>query len=208
MNNTEIKNLKSAYVRFLNAYTDNADFYLNGEKIADNLPFGEFTRFTPMPEGENVLKAEVNSNGETQSAQVTIDITDNEVYTVAMVSIGGVPSLYGILEIDGNAGTGTGNVRVCNLSPDLQMADVYANRYKILGEIDYLEISKYISLVPDTYTFTVKEANKDETILNAGAHQVLANKYNSLYLVGKTTGEPKLRALFTIDAPSYTGEYL
>ena len=208
MNNIETKNLKSAYVRFLNAYADNVDFYLNGQKVASNLPFGEFTRFTPMVLGENVLKAFASANGESQSAQITIDITDNEVYTVAMVSIGGVPSLYGILEIDGTAQTGTGNVRVCNLAPDLEMADVYANRYKILGEIDYLEISKYISLVPDTYTFTVKKANKDETILNAGAHQVLANKYNSLYLVGKTSGEPRIMALFTIDAPSYDGEYL
>ncbi len=208
MSGTKIKDLKSAYVRFLNAYKDNANFYLNGERVAEGLPFGEFTRFIPMVRGDNVLRGELSNADSEQFAQVTIEATDNEVYTVAMVSIADTPSLYGILEQSQNGDNSMGNVRVINLSPDLQMADIFANRYKILGEIDYLEISKYITLIPDTYTFTVKQANKDETVLNAGTHQVLANKYNSLYLVGRVGGEPRLRALFTIDAPSYDEEYL
>ncbi len=208
MDSVKTENLKSAYVRFLNAYSGEADFYLNDEKVADNLSFGEFTRFLPLKMGENVLRAEPSNNNSENSAQINIDISDNEVYTVALVSIAGIPSLYGILEQSENGDNSMGNLRVCNLSPDLQMADIYANKYKILGEIDYLEISKYIPLIPDTYAFTVKRANRDETILNAGRHQILADKYNTLYLVGNVDTNPKIMALFTIDSPSYDGEYL
>ena len=101
-----------------------------------------------------------------------------------------------------------GNLRVCNLSPDIYNADVYANKYKILGDLDYLGISKYMCIIPDTYDFSIKEAKGDKTILNCGHQRIEKGGFNTIYLIGRINSNPSLRCVFSVDAMTYNGKDL
>ena len=86
--------------------------------------------------------------------------------------------------------------------------DVTANGYTILGDIDYLEVSNYITIAPGRYDIKLNKSGTDETVLNVSSQTMRAGVYNTLYIIGLAGGEPSLRAVLTIDAASYTGYYL
>lgn len=202
-----MKEFKKPYVRFFNAdaYGRSMDFFVNGNPVAENIPFGQFTGYMSVPEGMvNLTVSCIGCDKDNDGIDITFD--KFSVYTVAAVNIGDDVSLYGIKENFDIDSRSMGHIRVCNLSVDVEEADVYANKYQILGDIDFLEISKYIKIIPDTYEFTIKDDNK--TILNCGRQTIKSGKFNTLYIIGRINSNPSLSCMFSVDAMSYDGEYL
>lgn len=205
-----MKTFKKPYVRFFNAdaYGRNMDFFVNGKPVAENIAFGQFTGYMSVPEGMVNMSVSCIDCTDDNSGSIDIAFDLSSVYTVAAVNIGDGVSLYGIKEIFDIDSRSMGHLRVCNLSVDVEEADVYANKYQILGDIDFLEISKYIAIIPDTYEFTVKDDDSERTILSCGKQTIKSGKFNTLYLIGRINSNPSLRCAFSTDAMSYEGEYL
>ena len=204
-----MKQFKKPYVRFFNAdaYGRSMDFFVNGEPVAENIAFGQFTGYMSVPEG--MVNLSVSCIGcDKDNDGINSGFDRSSVYTVAAVNIGDDVSLYGIKEIFDIDSQSMGHLRVCNLSVDVDEADVYANKYQILGDINFLEISKYISIIPDTYEFTIRDDDSERTILNCGRQSIKSGKFNTLYIIGRINSNPSLRCVFSIDAMSYDGEYL
>lgn len=204
-----MKQFKKPYVRFFNAdaYGRNMDFFVNGKPVAENIAFGQFTGYMSVPEGMvNMTVSCIGCKADNEGINIAFDLSS--VYTVAAVNIGNEVSLFGINEIFDTDSTSMAHIRVCNLSVDVEEADIYANKYQILGDIDFLEISRYISIIPDTYEFTVKDDDSERVILSCGRQTLKSGKFNTLYLIGRINSNPSLRCAFSIDAMSYSGEYL
>ena len=200
---------KKPYVRFLNAdaYGRNTNFYINGKPVAENISFGQSTGYMSVPEG--TAKLTVSCTGcDCDNEGINIAFGMSSVYTVSSVNIGDEVSLLGINEIFDTDSRSMGYVRICNLSVDIDEADVYANRYQILGDIEFLEVSKYIAIIPDIYEFTIRDDDSEKIILNCGKQTVKSGKFNTLYIIGRINENPSLRCVFTTDAMSYNGEYL
>lgn len=204
-----MKQFKKPYVRFLNAdaYGRNMDFYVNGKPVAENIAFGQFTGYMSVPDGVvNMTASCIGCNADNEGINISFD--NRGVYTVAAVNIGNEVSLFGINEIFDTDSKSMAHIRVCNLSVDVEEADVYANKYQILGDIDFLEISRYIGIIPDTYELTVKDDDSERVILSCGRQILKPGKFNTLYIIGRTNSNPSLRCVFSTDAMSYNGEYL
>ncbi len=194
------------YVRFFNAdcMGRSCTFYVNGEN-EQKLSFGEFSRYIKI-DGDSATLG-IQSNGEsTVCSTLVLDFSVCSVYTVAAVCIGGNVCLYAIREILGEPDRSSANLRVCSLSPDVSEDDLYAGRYKIIGDIDYLEVSKYIKMVPDTYDFSVK--NNKEIVLGIGKQNLSVGKYNTFYIIGRKNQKPDIRCIVSVDAMSYNGDTL
>ena len=71
-----------------------------------------------------------------------------------------------------------------------------------------MEISKYVEMIADKYTFDVKNSETGEKILNCGTQIIKQGKYNTLYILSKSEPYADPICVFTIDAASYTGFYL
>lgn len=196
------------YVRFLNAdcYGRNISFYTNGKISAENIPFGEASRYIPVDGVSASFTLSCMNCDVSECTGLELNFDNTPVYTVAAVCIADSVCLYGIREIFGETSPNTANMRVCNLSPDISGDDLYANRYKLIGDMDYLEISKYISLIPDTYDFTVRD--DDEIRFNIGKQTLHKGKYNTFYLMGRLGSEPSMRCIVSVDAMSYDGDAL
>lgn len=203
-----MKEFDKPYVRFFNAdaYGRNMNYYVNGKSVAENIPFGQFTGFMSVPEG--IVNITVSCIGNKDGAGIDISFDKSSVYTVAAVNIGDEISLYGIKENFPENSRSMGHIRVCNLSVDVLEADVYANNFQILGDIDFLEISRYINIIPDTYEITVKDEETEKTVLNCGNQTLKSGKYNTLYIIGRINSNPSLRCVLSVDAMSYEGKYL
>lgn len=204
-----MKQFKKPYVRFFNAdaYGRSMDFFVNGKPVAENIAFGQFTGYMSVPEGMvNMTVSCIGCTADNGGISIAFDLSS--VYTVAAVNIGDEVSLYGIKEIFDTDSQSMAHLRVCNLSVDVEEADIYANKYQILGDINFLEISRYISIIPDTYEFTVKDGDSEKTLLSCGRQTLKSGKFNTLYIIGRINSNPSLRCVFSTDAMSYSGEYL
>ncbi len=196
------------YVRFFNADCNghNISFYTNGKMSAENLSFGQFSRYMPMDTSTATFTLSCLDCNTEQCAGLKLNFDNSPVYTVVAVCIADDTCLYGIREMFGEPSRSTANLRVCNLSPDISGDDLYANRYSLIEDIDYLEISKYLPMIPDTYDFSVR--NGKEILFNIGKQTLQKGKYNTFYLIGKLSGQPAMKCIVSVDAMSYDGETL
>lgn len=196
------------YVRFFNADCQGRDisFYINDQMSAQDIGFGKFSKYIQIDGSQATFGMSCDNCQLGECAVLTLNFDSSPVYTVAAVCIGGAICLYGIREIYGEPNRTSANLRVCNLSPDISEDDLYANKYKIIGDIDYLEISKYIKMIPDTYDFTIKDG--DEIKFNIGKQTLKTGKYNTFYFIGKLNAKPEMKCIVSQDAMSYEGSTL
>lgn len=190
------------YVRFFNADCMGRTvlFYSDDNKISENVEFGNFGKYIKVENEKASFGAKCNSCNDNCS-KLELSFENSSVYTIAAICVGSDVCLYGIREIF-NDKTKTGaNLRVCNLCPDIAGDDLYMNRYKILGDMEYLEVSKYIKVVPDTYDFTVKD--KKDIKFNAGKQTLQKGKYNTFYFIGNQKNKPEMKCIVSVDAMSY-----
>lgn len=209
MDEIRINNFLYPYVRFFNAYpkNQNIDFYLGNALVASNIVYGVFSPYIKVSKGKQSFMLTKAGSREVLATAV-LNFDDGEVYTVAAADDDGKVIAYGIKEPTERSNVDYGHIRVCQLSPDLGKADVIANQYKILGDIDYLELSKYICITPGRYDFNIKLTSDEKSVLNVSAQNMKPCVYNTLYIIGLDGGSPSLTGVLSVDAASYTGYYL
>lgn len=210
MDSIRIANFLYPYVRFFNADPNlsSVDFYMGNSLLASNINFGSFSPYLKVAKGRQEFRITEKGNKNNVIATLTLNFNDGEVYTVAAATDGVKTIAYGIAEPTDRENLNYGHLRVCHLSPNAGKVDVTANGYTILGDIDYLEVSNYITIAPGRYDIKLNKSGTDETVLNVSSQTMRAGVYNTLYIIGLAGGEPSLRAVLTIDAASYTGYYL
>lgn len=210
MDDIRIENFLYPYVRFFNAAPGggNVDFYIGNTLAASNISFGNFSPYIKVIKGRQDFRITRAGNKDDVLARLTLNFSDGEVYTVAAVSDRGRVLAYGINEPVNRDNLNYGHIRICQLSPDLGKADVIANQYEILREIDYLEISRYICISPGRYDFNIRRTGTQDNILNVSAQTMRPGIYNTLYIVGLVEGTPKIQGILSVDAASYNGYYL
>ena len=129
--------------------------------------------------------------------------------TIALAGESGRRTLIRIDDVTEKNNYKASNLRVANLVSDYDGFDIYANGFLILEDIEFPEISDYILLRPNIYTFKINAEDSNDTILNTGNQELNQRKYYTLYIIGSADsgGEP-IKVIFATDAMSYEGQYL
>jgi len=210
MKEIRIENFLYPYVRFFNASPglSEADFYIGNSLVASKIGFGKFSPYIKVTKGKQDITITSLGNKDNVLAQLTINFSDGEVYTVAAVSDNENVIAYGINEPTTRDNLNYGHIRICHLSPNGGEIDVSANDYDILEEINYLELSNYIAITPGKYDFKIINSETEEIVLNVSSQVMKQGVYNTLYIIGLADGTPALQGVLSIDAASYNGYYL
>lgn len=199
------------YVRFLNASPDNGrvSFYVNDQEFFVDFPFGQISGYKQIPAGEVTFRAVWNDGGENIIYTLRANIENGDVLTLALAGEKTSRTLLRIDDVIEKNNFRAANMRVANLVSDFDGFDIYANGFPILEDIEFLEVSDYIMLRPNTYTFKILSEDTDNVILNTGNQDLQARKYYTLFIIGaaESEGEP-VKAIFATDAMSYEGQYL
>ena len=197
------------YARCLNAVPGGGalTFTCNGKPMATGLPYFNFSRYQRAGDAPYQF-ALFHAGSDQPIAKLTADIPDGGVVTVAAIGTPDSISLMAIDEPTARNQLDVANLRICNLSPGSPELDIYANGFPILQDIAYPEISRYIYLRPNIYAFRVNVANTGDTLLTVPNQALEGHQYCTLYLVGKTDGDPALSAILAVDAATYVGQYL
>ncbi len=199
------------YVRFLNGAPDNGtvSFYVNSNEVFINFPFGTISGYKQIPEGDVTFRAVWNNGGENVIYTIQANIRKGDVLTIALAGEGRSRTLVRINDVVEKNSYIAANMRVADLVSDFDGFDIYANGFPILDDIEFPELSNYIMLKPNTYTFEILNEDTDDVILNTGKQELNEKKYYTLFIIGnaENQGEP-ITSVFAIDAMSYNGEYL
>lgn len=208
MNNFECCGFLFPYIRLLNASgTGGAlDFYTGNTLTATGIKFGSFTEYMKAGTGPRVYKITRSGNKDDIISKITVNQNVGEVVTLAVTDIEGSPSFMIIDEPCAKQTQDYAHMRVCNLSPDSDGINVYANSNIVLGSLNHRETSRYIEFIPGSYNLSLYKG--DKKILNCGNQTLRQAKYNTLYIIGSESGKTPLSSVFSIDAGSYSGFYL
>ncbi len=199
------------YVRFLNATPDNGrvSFYVNDEEFFTNFPFGEISGYRQIPDGDVTFRAIWDNGSENIIYTLQANVANGDVLTLALAGEASSRTLLRINDVVEKNNFRAANVRIANLVSDFEGFDIYANGFPILEDIEFLEVSDYIMLRPNLYTFKILNEDTGDTVLNTGNQDLQARKYYTLFIIGaaESEGEP-IKAIFATDAMSYEGQYL
>ena len=208
--NNDIKGFLFPYVRFFNASPDagSIDFYCNNDILAAGIPYGSFSVYIKVSRGMQCFKITKSGSKSDVLAEIKVNFSIGDVYDICAVNRYPKTALYAINEPTERSDTDYGHLRVCNLSLDMKSINIYADNNCFIGDIKYLEISKYVEMIADKYTFDVKNSETGKKILNCGTQIIKQGKYNTLYILSKSEPYADPICVFTIDAASYTGFYL
>lgn len=199
------------YIRFLNASPDNGrvSFYANEQELFVDFPFGQISGYKQIPDGDVTFRAIWQNGGENVIYTIQTNVQNGDVITFALAGESGSRTLTRINDVVEKNNFKAANLRIANLVSDFDEFDIYANGFPILEDIEFLEVSDYIMLRPNLYTFKILNEDTDDVILNTGNQDLQVRKYYTLYIIGnaENEGEP-VKAIFATDAMSYEGQYL
>jgi len=199
------------YVRFLNTSPDmgTVSFFVNDELFFDNFPFGEISGYKQIPAGRVTFRAVWNNGGDNVIYTLNANVENGDVLTMALAGEQNSRTLLRITDTGDKNNYKVSNLRIANLVSDFDGFDIYANGFPILDDIKFPEVSDYIFLRPDTYTFTIMPTGGSDLLLNTGAQNLESNKYYTLFIIGNSENEGMpVKAIFSVDAMSYEGQYL
>ncbi len=196
------------YVRFFNASPQGGslDFYIGNTLVAAGIRFGSFTPYIKLSTGPVAYKMTRAGRKEDVVQKIIMQQNVGDVYTLCAAGKADNPQFMTIDENAEKINMDYGHLRICNLSPEDGGFDVYASDNKILGDINFKEVSRYMEIRPETYDFSVYKNQKK--VLNCGRLKLKSGKFNTLYIIGLESEIPYLTDVFSIDASSYNGFYL
>ena len=196
------------YIRFLNASPQGGslDFYIGNTLVAAGIKFGTFTSYMKTSTAPVTYKA--TRAGKKDDVVQTVVICQNigEVRSLCVVNKADKPEFMAIEEPTLRNNMEYGHLRICNFSPDKRGFDVYANETRILGDVNFKEISRYMEIRPQSYEISLW--HKEKRILNCGKLNMKHGKFNTLYITGLENENPYLSHILSTDAASYSGFYL
>jgi len=196
------------YVRFFNAspHGGSMDFYIGNTLVGAGIKYGSFTGYIKTMSSPVTYKAARSGRKDDIIHKITLSQKVGDVCTLCVTNKADKAEFMIIDEICEKNNMDYGHIRICNLSPENAGLDIYADQRKILGDINFKEISRYMAIRPQSYEISVWKNEK--RILNCHSLDMRQGKFNTLYIIGLLDEVPKISNVFSVDAASYNGFYL
>ena len=195
------------FVRILHAVPDapNVDIYANGKMVAQNIAFGQLTRYLPIPEGNYTIALYVTGKTDSPVLQNTLRVTKDMIMTIAAAGTLNEIGLIGIPDACMNVNTGKAMIRFMHLSPNAPAVDITLPDGTVLfNNVSFKHLTEYIMVDPRNYTLQVRLAGRPTVVLtvpNVALDENMAYTVYALGLVGQT---PELQALLATDGITMT----
>jgi hypothetical protein len=190
------------YVRVIHTVPDapNVDVYANDNLIINNLGYGDYTDYLPIPEGTYKVSLYVAGTKNSPVLSNMITVNENSILTVAAA---GTLSDIGLLAItDANASkmADKAMIRFLHLSPNAPAVDItLPDGTVIFSNVSFRHITPYIDVSPMNYTLQVRVAGTSNVVLTVPNVNLKADEYYTVYAIGLAGEEPELEALLLLD---------
>lgn len=197
-----------SYIRFFNASPQGGslDFYIGNTLVAAGIRFGSFTPYIKTSTGPVSYKMTRAGKKDEIIQKIMMQQNVGEVYTLCATGKADNPQFMALDENAPKINMDYGHLRVCSLSPGDEGFDVYANDNRILGDIRFKEVSRYMEIRPDSYNFSLYRNKK--MVYDCGSLMLKKGKFYTIYIIGLEDEIPHISCSFSTDASGYNGFYL
>ncbi|MGG1399381.1 DUF4397 domain-containing protein [Bacillus salipaludis] len=186
-----------ANIRILNTSPDasNLDIYVNGKRVARDLPFKEVSQVLAFKPGKYHVDIYPAGNMVNSVLNKKLTIEPGKSYTWAIIDSVKKMRLLVYLnqpEVPKNEA----KVRFIHLSPDTHALDMAVkDRDVIFPKVVYKQATEYLALSPMTVDLEAREAGTKNVILPMPNSQFKANEVYTIAFVGLSKGSPELQAI-------------
>lgn len=166
----------------LNAGT--IDGFFDGTLFVDDLPYASATVYSFQTVGAHTLSFEATSTAGAAiaSLQRTLESTSD----ISVLVVGFPGAVQAIAFADDNLAplVGQCRVRFVNAGSDNAAYDVYVGDTRQVSALAARTASEYVTLVPETYTFTFRDPASGATVLTLADQAIGEGRIATLYLAG------------------------
>lgn len=195
------QNNTTGYVRVFHTVPDapNVDVYADDNKIVEDLAYGEYTDYLPVPEG--TYKISLYATGsDTPVLSNILTVKANSLETVAAVGMLENISLVAIPDANVPMETGKSMLRFAHLSPNAPAVDItLPDGTPLFQNVSFKHLANYIAVPPGNYTVMVRLAGTTNNVLTVPNLNLGANNYYTAYAIGLAGENPSLEAVLLTD---------
>lgn len=192
-----------SYLRFFNAFlaAPAIDIYVNGKKIASNLEYNAFTDYYKAFPG--YYRVQVFESGKTEKPILVtfINLIGYRIYTAVVMGTGTEGSLKLVNDKIRSVPKESAFLRFIQTSPSAPVMDAYLEERLVLSEIDYREISRYLTTSIQPCLLRLTDYITDDTLLTEDLQLEEGNAY-TVYIMGNMDGK-KLQIFVEKEGISY-----
>ena len=195
-----------SYARIFHASPDApaVDVYVNGQLVAPNLSFGNFTEYLPLPPGNYNVKVYGAGTRTNPVIDEELKVPPRGIYTIAAINKLENIELYPILDKSMPIPSGKVYLRFVHLSPGAPNVDIRLPDGKnVFKDVEYKEVTDYALVNPGTYTFNVYPTGTDKSVLYVPNVTLKANRFYTVYAIGEVEGRNPLQVVIPLDGNSY-----
>ena len=194
-----------SYIRYLNASPSSGpiDIYVNGRRVASYLNYRAFTEYMKVLPGYYriaVFRAGTTRNPISVSR---MNVIANRVYTAAFINNGTGQEWQFITDTRRVLNQNRAFVRFIQLSANAPLLDVYIDDRLVLTDLDFQEVSRYLSLAPGRHNLKLKVAASARVILEDPNMTLQGGKAYSVYIVGNMGDRVGLQVLIPLEGTTY-----
>jgi hypothetical protein len=194
-------NNTTGYVRVFHTVPDapNVDIYADDNRIVEDLAYGEYTDYLPVPEG--TYKISVYATGsDTPVLSNMLTVKGNSMKTVAAVGMLDNISLVAIPDANVPMETGKAMLRFAHLSPNAPAVDItLPDGTPLFQNVSFKNLTNYLAVPPGNYTVLVRLAGTSNNVLTVPNLNLRANNFYTAYAIGLAGEEPSLEAVLLTD---------
>lgn len=177
------------YVRLLNAIpgSPGIDVYMNGESVAENLEYAQFTNYLIKGSDTYTLEAYKHNTYDEPIISIRVYLFANTYYTIPLIGTMELPEIELIADRPSAEETRAdlSYIRFVNLSPNSNMSNIDIDGVPIIYHLHYMEVSNYLPLTKCNFSLSVIVDNKTYTYPDI---KLNFKKYYTIYILGYSKG--------------------
>lgn len=173
-------------VKVVNAALDagTIDGFVDGTKFVDDIPYAAATTYSFQTVGAHTLTFEATSTAGAAIASLQRTLESTSDISVLVVGFPGAVQAIAFADDNIVPLAGQCRVRFVNASSDAAAYDVYVGDTKQVPALAARTASDYVSLAPDTYTFTFRDPASGATVLTVADQQIGEGRVATFYAAG------------------------
>lgn len=196
-----------AYIRFFHALPNdppvNVDVYINKKLIVKNFKYEDFTPYLTAHAGTYIIQIYPTGNSVDQLLDVRITLNPHEIATAAIIGTTSQVGLEVFSDYPQEIDDSLSFMRFINLSPDKVAVDIYIDDTPVVYDLDFTEITDYLSLFPGKHTMKVKLSDSQKTIVSHPNMVLKGGNFYSTFVVGFINGTPLVEVLIPLEGATY-----
>lgn len=196
----------NSFIRVLHASPDapGVDIYVNNNPIVRNVTYKEFTQYIPLAGGLYNIKAYRAGTSANPLIDTNVNIPPRTIFTIVVNGMQADIALALVQEPPITKIPSQAYVRIAHFSPNAPHVDItLPNGTKLFTDIEYKEVSDYISVKPGRYELQARATGTDNIILTVPNINFKAGNIYTVYVVGLQNGRPPLQVLIPLDGSTY-----